>query len=177
MCGKNGFEISDNEFVAGCNRFGLDNPTPIITRRLSTYGNEENVEKLLERLAKQYNDEKFLDPERFGSTMPDKSIVSKVAEMSGLKSPNDKMKVRDMGETMASKRSGKKVSGVHDIKMLERIDGAKKFESPANVVLARGIAIKIKDIPKNTTLKGKVVGSDKQTSVEQSISTSTSSSD
>ena len=74
-----------------------------------------------------------------------------------------------MGETSIMKRSGKKVSGVHDIKMLERIDGAKKFESPANVVLARGIAIKIKDIPKNTTLKGKVVGSDKMTNVEQSI--------
>ena len=100
--------------------------------------------------------------------------MSKVAEMSGIKSPNEKMKVRDMGETMPGKRAGKKVSGVHDIKMLERLDGAKKFESPANVVLARGIAIKIKDIPKNTTLKGKVVGSDKQTSVEQSISTNSS---
>ena len=55
------------------------------------------------------------------------------------------------------KRTSKKVSGVHDIKMLDRLENAKKFESPANVVLARGITIKIKDIPKNTTLKGKVV--------------------
>jgi len=94
-----------------------------------------------------------------------------VAELSGLKSPKDNntMKVRDMGETMIMKRTGKKVSGVHDIKMLERLDGAKKFESPANVVLARGIAIKIKDIPKNTTLKGKVVGPENLTNVEQSI--------
>ena len=78
--------------------------------------------------------------------------------------------MRDMAETAMMKRTGKKVSGVHDIKMLERLDGAKKFESPANVVLARGIALKIKDIPKNTTLKGKVLGSDKQTNIEQSVS-------
>ena len=52
MCGKNGFEISENEFIAGCARFGLDNPTPIITRRLATYGNEEAVEKMVERMAR-----------------------------------------------------------------------------------------------------------------------------
>jgi len=166
MCGRNGFDCNENEFIAGCNRFGLDNPTPIITRRLATYGNEENVEKLVERMARQYNDEKFLDPERFGSAVPDKSIT-KVAELSGLKpGMNDKTRVRDMGETLFMKRTGKKVSGVHDIKMLDKIDGAKKFESPANVVLARGIAIKIKDIPKNTTLKGKVVALDNLTGHE-----------
>ena len=158
MCGKNGFECSDNEFVAGCNRFGLDNPVPIITRRLASFGNEENIEKLIERMAKQYNDLNFLDPEKFGSTVPDKSIAkpSDLAGLSQLK--NDRMKVRDMGETLMMKRTGKKVSGVHDIKMLERLDNAKRFESPAAVVLARGVAIKIKDIPKNTTLKGRVIG-------------------
>lgn len=50
MCGSNKFECSEIEFLAGCNRFGLDNPVPTITRRLATYGNEEPVEKLLERL-------------------------------------------------------------------------------------------------------------------------------
>jgi hypothetical protein len=52
MCGKNGFDCTDVEFIAGCNRFGLDNPVPIITRRMAHYGNEENVEKIVERLAK-----------------------------------------------------------------------------------------------------------------------------
>ena len=39
--------------------------------------------------------------------------------------------------------------------MLDRLENAKKFESPAQVITARGISIKIKDIPKCTTLKGK----------------------
>ena len=168
MCGSNGFECTDNEFIAGCNRFGLDNPTPTITRRLATFGNEENIEKLVERLAKQYNDEKFLDPEKFGSTIPDKA-VQKIAEMSGLAGLKNGSTVRDMGETMIMKRTGKKVSGVHDIKMLDRLDGAKKFESPANVVLARNVSIKIKDIPKNTTLKGKAVAQERSTNFEMSI--------
>ena len=34
-----------SEFLSGCNRFGIDNPCPILTKRLSTYGNDENVLK------------------------------------------------------------------------------------------------------------------------------------
>jgi len=49
MCGKNQFDCNDIEFLAGCNRFGLDNPVPIITRRLAHYGNEETIEKILEK--------------------------------------------------------------------------------------------------------------------------------
>jgi len=67
------------------------------------------------------------------------------------------------------RRTGKKVSGVHDIKMLDRLDNAKKFESPANVVLARTVTIKIKDIPKNTTLKGKAIGQERATNKEVSL--------
>lgn len=53
--------------------------------------------------------------------------------------------------------------------MLDRIENAKKFESPASVVLARGISIKIKDIPKNTTLKGRLVGHERETNFEKSL--------
>ena len=153
MCGRNNFDCNDQEFIAGCNRFGLDNPVPIVTRRLSHYGNDENMEKLLERLSRQYNDTNFLDPEKYGSIYPDKTAPRALEQHSN----QNKLKDRDMGETQVARRAGKKVSGVHDIKMLDRLDNAKKFESPANVVLARGIQIKIKDIPKNTTLRGKVV--------------------
>ena len=68
----------------------------------------------------------------------------------------EKLKVRDMEETKSLyKQPKKRVSGVADIKMLDRLENAKKFESPAQVITARGISIKIKDIPKCTTLKGK----------------------
>ncbi len=50
--------------------------------------------------------------------------------------------------------------------MLDKLDNAKKFASPATVILARNTTIKIKDIPKNTTLRGKVVQTEKQTNVE-----------
>jgi hypothetical protein len=46
MCGFNNNNVNEVEFAAGCNRFGLDNPTPIITKRLSMYGNTEDVENL-----------------------------------------------------------------------------------------------------------------------------------
>ena len=83
MCGKNNFDLTDIEFIAGCNRFGLDNPVPVITRRLAHYGNEENIEKQIERLAKQYQDLNFCDPDKFGSTVPDKSL-NKMGGMEGM---------------------------------------------------------------------------------------------
>lgn len=73
MCGRNQFDCADVEFLAGCNRFGLDNPVPIITRRLAHYGNEEYLEKILEKCAKQFTDTNFLDVEKFGSIYPDKN--------------------------------------------------------------------------------------------------------
>lgn len=170
MCGKNDFNCTESEFVAGCARFGLDNPTPIITKRLATYGNEENIEKLVERLAKQYNDNNFLDPEKFGSILPDKNIT-KIGNDTAITATtkDNKLAVRDMEETRVMRRTGKKVSGVHDIKMLDRLENAKKFESPANVVLARTVTIKIKDIPKNTTLRGKAIGQERATNKEVSL--------
>ena len=165
MCGKNGFDCTDVEFLAGCNRFGLDNPVPIITRRMAHYGNEENVEKIVERLAKVYNDTNFLDSDKFGSVLPDKTM----AKIEGSLPPQkvDRADIgKDFGETQIFKRAGKKVSGVHDIRMLDKLDNAKKFASPATVILARNTTIKIKDIPKNTTLRGKVVQTEKQTNVE-----------
>ena len=166
MCGKNGFDCTESEFVAGCNRFGLDNPVPIITRRLSHYGNEENIEKMVERLHKTYNDTKFLDSEKFGSILPDKTMTKMLdAGMPPVKVDRGDTG-KDFGETQIFKRAGKKVSGVHDIRMLDRLENAKKFESPATVVLARNTTIKIKDIPKNTTLRGKVIQPDRQTNME-----------
>ena len=60
-----------------------------------------------------------------------------------------------MGETEKVKRNAKKISGVHNINMLDKLDNAKRFQSPASVILARNVTVKIKDIPKNTTLRGK----------------------
>ena len=168
MCGKNTHTVTDFEFIAGCNRFGLDNPTPIVTRRLAIFGNEETVEKLVEKLALQYNNINIIDSEAFGGP-PETQAQSRAAGIladDSLVSAKDRKKARDMEETKLDKRTGKKVSGVHDIKMLDRINAAKKFESPAEVVLARGISIKIKDIPKSTSLKGKALAPERMTNYE-----------
>ena len=43
MCGSNTSEINEIEFVVACNRYGVDNPTQTITRRLHFYGNDEHI--------------------------------------------------------------------------------------------------------------------------------------
>ena len=44
-----------------------------------------------------------------------------------------------MAETQVPGRIGKKVAGVHDLRLLEKLENARKFTSPAEEVLARGL--------------------------------------
>ena len=75
LCGKNGNEVTEAEFLAGCNRFGIDNPMPTQTKRLYLYGNTEDMDKLIDNLFKKHNEPPFLNPELFGSVQPDKNKV------------------------------------------------------------------------------------------------------
>ena len=66
VCGTNSNEITKEQFLAGCNRFGIDNPCPIITKRLSNYGNAEELVKDFEILVEKYQaivPEANLDPD------------------------------------------------------------------------------------------------------------------
>lgn len=53
MCGRNADEINETEFMAGCNRFALDNPTPTVTARVAFFGNEETIERKLKLFAEK----------------------------------------------------------------------------------------------------------------------------
>jgi hypothetical protein len=57
VCQDNSKAISAEAFLAGCNRFGIDNPAPIITKRLSLYGVNEELEKDFKRLVEKYRRE------------------------------------------------------------------------------------------------------------------------
>jgi hypothetical protein len=45
VCGENSQRITKVQFLAACNRFGIDNPCPIITKRLSYFGVSEELKK------------------------------------------------------------------------------------------------------------------------------------
>ena len=94
MCGKNGPEATDLEFIAGCNKFGIDNPMPVQTKRLQLYGNVEDMDKLVENLARKHNDPSFLNPDRFGH-VPDRNAKG---NFDGI-TVKDKPKIIDMKET------------------------------------------------------------------------------
>lgn len=53
-CDNNSKSISLQAFLAGCNRYGIDNPCPIITKRLANYGNNEDLLKQFETLVDKY---------------------------------------------------------------------------------------------------------------------------
>jgi hypothetical protein len=119
LCGKNTNEVTEAEFLAGCNRFGIDNPMPIQTKRLYLYGNMEDMDKMIDNLFKKHNEPPFLNPELFGSVHPDKNNVPKLG-LDGI-TLKEKPKIIDMKETKVRKREVQKVSGAHDLKMLDRL--------------------------------------------------------
>ena len=49
VAGDNAFDISTPEFIAGCNRFGLDNPSPFVGRRIGLYGNDDEFEDIVKK--------------------------------------------------------------------------------------------------------------------------------
>jgi hypothetical protein len=45
--GSNGFDISSKDFTEAASRFGIDNPFPVIQKRINYYGNDVELEILL----------------------------------------------------------------------------------------------------------------------------------
>ena len=55
ICKDNTSSINLVEFLAGCNRFGIDNPAPTIQKRIGFYGNEEDIEEIFKKQLDGYN--------------------------------------------------------------------------------------------------------------------------
>ena len=113
----------------------------------------------------------MFDPGRFVHMFPDKKFAKdkKYAMLEGLVYERPKPLIKDMEETQVPGRTSKKVAGVHDIRLLEKIENAKKFASPADEILARGIQVKIKDITREGEMKPDKMRLDKMTTIEWGI--------
>jgi hypothetical protein len=56
VCKDNNNYVNLVEFLAGCNRFGLDSPAPTIHKRLSLYGNEDgDFDDIVKKQLELYN--------------------------------------------------------------------------------------------------------------------------
>ena len=54
ICGKeNTNTFSDDDFLAGCNRFAIENPVPTISTRCFLYGNSKDITNTVEDLQKK----------------------------------------------------------------------------------------------------------------------------
>lgn len=149
LCGANSKNISEIEFIAGCNRFALDNPTPTITSRLAFYGNDESIEKKLRVFAeKMAIAPEMFDPKVYGSQYPG-GKPERALDGSFVKKRHD-VTMRDMQETLLpeeKKQLNRKMAAVTDVKLLNEKFDQEKMTSPAEAVVAQGMTIRIKDIP------------------------------
>ena len=153
MCGDNGSEVSEKEFLAACNRFGIDNPMPVICQRLYFYGNNEPVEKILETAYKKHNEAAYFDPENYcGIIEPAENKITKL-DLNATAKNKDENRLVDMQETKVKKREVKKKSGAYDIRMLDRLENMHKFTSPPEAIIVRGCTIKINDILQEGSIK------------------------
>lgn len=67
MCGTNGEDINDFEFMAGCNRFAIDNPLPTVTKRIAYYGNHDDIAKQLDTFAAKLQDPAIIEVGQYTS--------------------------------------------------------------------------------------------------------------
>ena len=54
ICGKNDQILTADQFIAGCNRFGVDSPCPTIIKKMSSFGNSEEMDDNFKRLVKKF---------------------------------------------------------------------------------------------------------------------------
>jgi len=95
LSGDNGFLVSEEEIKAACSRFGLDNPCPSVTRRLAWYGNQDEIEKMVERAANKFGTD-MIDPEDYtGVEMKETKFKIPNLDMSAPKENN----LVEIGET------------------------------------------------------------------------------
>jgi hypothetical protein len=57
VCDSNSNHISVEALIAGSNRYGIDNPCPIINKRMSLYGITDDLEKDFKKLVIKYNEQ------------------------------------------------------------------------------------------------------------------------
>lgn len=80
VCETNSSKVSAEAFLAGCNRFGIDNPCPIITKRMALYGNSEDLDKdfkrLLEKYQKEHDNFKMIEADVHGPAELKGSLLS-----------------------------------------------------------------------------------------------------
>ncbi len=56
VCDAESNHISVEALIAGCNRYGVDNPCPIVNKRMSLYGITTDLENDFKKLAEKYNE-------------------------------------------------------------------------------------------------------------------------
>ena len=58
--------MTKTQFLAACNRFGIDNPCPIITKRLSYFGTTDELLNDFKKLVEKHPN-LAVDPDCYGS--------------------------------------------------------------------------------------------------------------
>lgn len=86
--------ISTAAFLASCNRYGIDNPWPIVTKRLAIFGNNEDMEKEFKRIIEKYKKE-------IPSIEPDIIAPGELRQLISFDQSQGKDKLVDFKETEA----------------------------------------------------------------------------
>ena len=145
MCGNNSENVHEQEFIAGCNRFALDNPAPTITSRIAFFGNEEPIEKKLKLFAEKLQIAiELFDPDTYATMYPggkpERTVTGALAKL------RYQLNVKDMHETLLPEQA-KKIAGQLEMNMLHKKEELDKFSSQVDAVISQGVTIRIKDIP------------------------------
>ena len=110
MCGGNNNEVNEVELLAGCNRFGVENPLQVVSRRLAFFGNDDKAMDLFDKIKGAFKQ----DSSQFAPAETDKTNQPKSKEPVDLK---------ETKEIRPKKQP--KYSNISDIKLLSTNKDAK----------------------------------------------------
>ncbi|CDW81151.1 UNKNOWN [Stylonychia lemnae] len=162
VCGENGFEISTQEFIAGCNRFGIDNPCPTVTKRISLFGNDEDFDELIKK-------------ELIKSSVQQQSKVHTTKQIKGnIKIETSRISTSNLrqNEPASSNLSGQKniVTGIQNLKLLGRIQTAGLDPNGGDSILAGGVKLNIGQLGKDLAGDSQTNGQKKGTFTQEETS-------
>eukprot|EP00347_Sterkiella_histriomuscorum_P013232 403365504 len=144
VCGENSFDVNTQEFIAGCNRFGIDNPCPIVTKRIALYGNDEDFE---ETIKKELIKSNIQQQSKIHTTKPNKSgIKIETARVS-----TNSFQKNDSSLMQQNSNQKSIVTGITNLKLVGRMHSQALDTGGSESILTGGVKLNIAQLSKDFT--------------------------
>lgn len=136
MRGENNDKIPYQSLIYAQNKYGIDSPVASVGKRISWYGNTEDLSKQIEQLHAEYGNDFTFDKRIF--VAQESNVVVPEGVFGG------QLRAREMNE-LDDLLAPKKKAGLIDMRLLS-LDKPKNMLDPSQQIYARSVKLRILDL-------------------------------